>query len=460
MIQLHLENATTVSPPYRLRGVVIALHCITYVRFPAPLQMPSSITRRLCLLLLLPPIACCALSLSSCQSTPSSGHENTAYEDVPELFKMNPWLTYYASTISISDIRFDIERAGCITDMAKVDGVLAARRSALNSVSSDVAIAESYLGRHPSSYYQKDLTKYKAQLADYESEYANVVKYLAPYKAEYQVEARRAASRTSKYRELVLKFIAVQGIPPQCVLDSQSFLFYLDDATFRNGQIVIHSHLAIPPDKGVPDVLRAPDAQLTIHGSVNGQSLGRASAVKMLGVSYLSAGHNSEFIHTFTVDDLQLPTSGEIDIVADLGLANAPTLKVAYSDLEQRPRNTGSTIVIQGRRSGDHLFVPTMFHFGGKDVSIECLLDTGATLTTIPKSMCSAQSQVTHSFSTANGEITMPVTTSSVTVGAVAREIEVALSSDESIRLLGANFFDGYLYTIDLENSAIYLIKR
>ena len=120
----------------------------------------------------------------------------------------------------------------------------------------------------------------------------------------------------------------------------------------------------------------------------------------------------------------------------------------------------GTTMVLHGRRQGSQLFLRVTIEAEGHEYLCECLVDTGATYTTVAKAQVPIAPTGKHEFTTANGQVLMPFATAAVTVGEITKEISVALSPNLRVNLLGANFFEDFVYTIDLENSAIYLLKR
>ncbi len=62
----------------------------------------------------------------------------------------------------------------------------------------------------------------------------------------------------------------------------------------------------------------------------------------------------------------------------------------------------------------------------------------------------------TMRLTTANGTISCPVDTLRVSTAACAKTIPVALT-DSSMSLLGADYFAGHMFTIDLDGECIYV---
>ncbi len=145
----------------------------------------------------------------------------------------------------------------------------------------------------------------------------------------------------------------------------------------------------------------------------------------------------------------------------------APAPVVAVPPVEQPHRGTlvqdlkpGSRTVLHGRRQGSQLFLRVNIEANGGNYLCECLVDTGATMTTVAKAQVPLEPTGRNDFTTANGQISMPFTKAAVTVGDITKEIGVAVAPTLRVNLLGANFFEDFVYTIDLENGAMYLVKR
>ena len=134
--------------------------------------------------------------------------------------------------------------------------------------------------------------------------------------------------------------------------------------------------------------------------------------------------------------------------------------------LSEQPEGAGSVgseiQVIPCQRAGMHLRVPVQVDIHGVDIKTTMLLDTGASVTVLAKSVYSkglARSMrdlKTVRLRTANGPMTCPVDSLRVSTTAYARTIPVALTND-SMSLLGANYFAGHRITVDLDRECIYV---
>jgi len=118
--------------------------------------------------------------------------------------------------------------------------------------------------------------------------------------------------------------------------------------------------------------------------------------------------------------------------------------------------------VIRCQRAGMHLKVPVTLDIHGVKIKTHMILDTGASVTVLAKSVYSRgvakplDSLPQIRMKTANGMITCPVDTLQISTGDYTNKIPVALTSD-STSLLGANYFAGHRITMDLKNECLYI---
>lgn len=120
------------------------------------------------------------------------------------------------------------------------------------------------------------------------------------------------------------------------------------------------------------------------------------------------------------------------------------------------------TQVIQCRRVGMHLKVPVTVDIHGVKIKTSMILDTGASMTVLAKSLYNQgifkplDSLPRIRMKTANGIITCPVDTLVISTSAYSKTLSVALTND-SMSLLGANYFSDRRITMDLANECIYV---
>ena len=116
--------------------------------------------------------------------------------------------------------------------------------------------------------------------------------------------------------------------------------------------------------------------------------------------------------------------------------------------------------VIDCQRQGLQLKVPVVLNIHGVKVRTIMLLDTGASLTVVAASVYQQglakplDSLRRIQVKTANGIITCPVDKIAVSTTAYTKELFVALTNDAT-SLLGADYFSGRRFTVDLQNKRI-----
>jgi len=149
-------------------------------------------------------------------------------------------------------------------------------------------------------------------------------------------------------------------------------------------------------------------------------------------------------------ESARLARALEGDVLLQSTQSNGP----AFTDTEIQ--------VIRCQRENMHLKVPVQVNINGVEVKTAMLLDTGASVTVLSKSVYNRglarpmADLKTMRLTTANGPITCPVDTLRVSTAAYARSIPVVLT-DSSMSLLGADYFAGHRLTIDLEKERIYV---
>lgn len=67
------------------------------------------------------------------------------------------------------------------------------------------------------------------------------------------------------------------------------------------------------------------------------------------------------------------------------------------------------------------------------------------------------QSVPRRSFSTVNGFISCPIVSRDISVGGFRKAIDVAVNESVGTNLLGMNFFDGFEFILDFQDSVIYV---
>jgi hypothetical protein len=127
---------------------------------------------------------------------------------------------------------------------------------------------------------------------------------------------------------------------------------------------------------------------------------------------------------------------------------------------QQTPTPLQQTQVIACRRVGRHLKVPVQLDIHGVIVPTTMILDTGSTMTVLPKALYNQglakplDSLRTVQTRTANGILTCPVDRVGVSTSAFGKAMPVLLINS-SMALLGTDYFSGYRFTVDLDQEHI-----
>lgn len=286
---------------------------------------------------------------------------------------------------------------------------------------------------------------------EYRDQYKTWVEFIKPYRAELEVEKQRTNSRRSKYKDLMLNYITTANVPSSNVLITNDYIYYVESVAVKKGELKIDAHLVYYPS--------SPTTSIAIHASFEGKSLGHTNTEMENGKATAKQGVDLGCISTIDVEDVGMPDSGVIELIVEsLGVHEKMILN--YNQAKSVVVKPGTEIVLHCRREGDHLILPAKFQEDESQATYACLVDTGASMTTIGRKPFGADIGKEEKFATVNGVVSMPVAVSHVTVGEIQKELSVAFSGDGGVNLLGANFFENFVYTIDLENSAIYLIVR
>jgi len=135
---------------------------------------------------------------------------------------------------------------------------------------------------------------------------------------------------------------------------------------------------------------------------------------------------------------------------------------LASGPFDDSNQASGAIQVIRCQRVGMHLKVPVTLDIHGVKIRTSMILDTGASMTVLAKSLYNRgiakplDSLARIRLKTANGFITCPVDTLVISTSAYTKTIAVALTND-STSLLGANYFSDRRITLDLNNECIYV---
>lgn len=297
----------------------------------------------------------------------------------------------------------------------------------------------------------KKLMLYEKRYLEYRGQYKMWMAFITPYRAELEVEKKRTESRRAKYKELILSYIKTANVPQSNILITSDYIYYVESAVLQKGQLKINSHLVYYP--------ASVQTTIVIHASYDGRSLGHAVTELGTGEPKETQGVDISCLHLLDVEDAGMPDSGTVEVVVESDGVREK-LMLTYNHSTNTVSTKATEIVLHCRREGDHLILPAKFQEDENQKIFECLVDTGASITTIARPPFPTSIRKEVSFQTANGVVILSVAASHISVGEVQKELNVAFSDSGGVNLLGANFFTDFVYTIDLENSAIYLIER
>jgi predicted aspartyl protease len=115
-----------------------------------------------------------------------------------------------------------------------------------------------------------------------------------------------------------------------------------------------------------------------------------------------------------------------------------------------------------------HLFLPVEIIGSSGVQTCTALLDTGASVTTMSRSIIlqtglgvnELRFAPRRSFNTANGSMSCPIVQREVNIEGFLKSIEVAVNEIDEVNLLGMNYFRGMKYIIDSQNDCIYIWKE
>lgn len=112
------------------------------------------------------------------------------------------------------------------------------------------------------------------------------------------------------------------------------------------------------------------------------------------------------------------------------------------------------------------MFVPVTVY--GNKGAAECLmmLDTGASVSVLPLEVIESTGSddliraPTATFQTANGPRRYPLVERVLVVEGIESTLQIAVSRQDALPLLGVDFFEGREYLIDSRSSALYIWEK
>lgn len=125
-----------------------------------------------------------------------------------------------------------------------------------------------------------------------------------------------------------------------------------------------------------------------------------------------------------------------------------------------------NSVTVDCEKYESHLLVPIEISGPNGVISCRALLDTGASTTMLSSEIISEtgrdniQTSPRRTFSTVNGTISCPIVRREVNIGGIRRNIEVAVNQQDTLVLVGMNYFEGMDYVVDFGQSAVYMWEK
>ncbi|MFZ3138553.1 MAG: retropepsin-like aspartic protease [Thermodesulfovibrionales bacterium] len=321
--------------------------------------------------------------------------------------------------------------------------------------------------------FREKLRKYETIIEEYEKRFSIPQYQFKLLKDQYLADKRKEDARRKSYKEHILKGIDDIGINSEYVLYNESSILIIESLYYFKKRIYLTVRLIILPHSG------AHIRQFHLYDKIAGH-LGSPEEESFSNLyKYRDDKEPQARIYERVFAAENISNNGELKIILQGDNVNyEKTLKYAeldyskeitisnineFSKNNKKERDFVSEITrIQGKRKGNHLLVPVLIDIHGTQIDTELLLDTGASITTIPYSLYTRGNPINlnslrkEQFQTVNGIVIAHIDQLKLKTAAYTKEIEIAIS-DNDVSLLGANYFEGNVYTIDLINECIYI---
>jgi len=125
-----------------------------------------------------------------------------------------------------------------------------------------------------------------------------------------------------------------------------------------------------------------------------------------------------------------------------------------------------NSVTVDCEKYESHLLLPIEISGTNGVMGCRALLDTGASVTMVPADIVTKtgrdnlQKAPRRTFSTVNGTISCPIVRREVNIGGIRRNIEVAVNQQDSLTLVGMNFFADMDYIVDFGQSAVHMWEK
>lgn len=320
------------------------------------------------------------------------------------------------------------------------------------------------------SYMLQNANKVEVKLQYLERIISECRQKLAPYRDVYLADKKHKELTCSVFASHIKKVTKEMGINARTLLSNENCLLQVEDIISAEKKTVIYLRLVSYPYK------RADINTVIAYSGV--MNLGSAKKIKtILSKKYRDKEDPCETIYEFHFSKAKALIAGdEIRLLIKGNNVDFDyKTRVLAGQKSMMSRNLVSTNLKRGlttdlqiivcKRRGNHLYVPCKLIINNKSVRTDLMLDTGASYTVIGKSCYRQISNRNLSilkkrvFNTANGTITMAMDDIVVETAAYSVPLKVSISSDENVALLGADYFNTKLFTVDIQGERIYIHK-
>lgn len=299
-------------------------------------------------------------------------------------------------------------------------------------------------------------------------------------KERFAVDKKRHDLKKEKYREHLLKGIIASGISKDYIYTDDIVVIYLDSINVRkdSATLVIKAYLIIPSRSNSISTGRC-DTHISLYNT-HGKTMGSP-----IESNYTQQyGAKGVILNLKYQDNIELGAGALKLVVEKWVIANRAEviMEIPYKlkeiippklPLERKDEISSIAVksdkdfvtkieIIECKRKGNHLVVPVSLNIHGKEIETEMMLDTGASVTTITfglykKGNAKPLSELKkEKFETAKGIIQSYIDEVKVSTSAYSKNISIAISNYDMV-LLGANYFEGNIFTVDVENERIYV---
>ncbi|MDP3297991.1 MAG: retropepsin-like aspartic protease [Thermodesulfovibrionia bacterium] len=320
--------------------------------------------------------------------------------------------------------------------------------------------------------FKANLRKYEEIINESEERFKQSQYQFQLLKDQYLADTRKKDARRKFYKEHILKGIDDIGINSEYIFSNESSigiiesLYYFQKRIYLTVKLIVlpHSHASI-------EDFHLYDKYIGHLGSPEDKS-------NSWLYDYRDESEPNVYIYKRVFSSENIHKNGELKIILHGSNVNyektlkyaeldyGKTIPVSNDDFSKRDikeKDFVSEITkIQGKRKGNHLLLPVRLDIHGDEIDTELLLDTGASITTIPYDLYKRGNPISltdlkkEQFQTANGIVIAYIDRFKLKTSAYTKEIEVAIINND-VSLLGANYFEGNVYTIDLTNECIYI---